>query len=443
MRRWLGLIMIVTLVVLSACAAPAASPAAPAEQGAAAPASEGTAASDTTGAASGEQVTITYAIWDNNQLPAHEKIIEAFEAQHPNINVEPQVVPWGDYWTKLQTAVAGGEAYDTFWMNGPSFPVYAGKGVLMDLQPMIDADGVDMTKYPESLVNLYSYDGSAYGLPKDFDTIGLFYNKDLFDKAGVAYPDATWTWDNLTEAAKKLTDPAEGVWGFASTLEDQSNYWNFIYQNGGQVISEDGSKVLLDDPADCEALQYAYSFVAERKFARRRNHGLNRPIYPAFPGRQGGDDHGGFMDGQALCRVGSQDRRRTAAQGQAERHDYPWLEQRDLVRHEASAGSVGVGQIPGQRGSGQDPGRVRHGDPRLRGYAGRVGQVGAEHEFADVHRRAGLCRTVSDGSTGYGVERQGSRSADRSLDGQHAARQHVCRCGCGGQCRVESAVGYR
>ena len=106
MRKWLGLIMIVALVVLSACAAPAA----PAEQGAAAPAADGAAteaaaapASDTTG----EQVTITYAIWDNNQLPAHEKIIEAFEAQHPNIKVEPQVVPGGDYWTKLQTAVAG------------------------------------------------------------------------------------------------------------------------------------------------------------------------------------------------------------------------------------------------------------------------------------------------------------------------------------------------
>ena len=262
MRKWFGLIMIVALVVLSACAAPAA----PAEQGAVAPADTGTAteaAAAPAGETSGEQVTITYAIWDNNQLPAHEKIIAAFEAQHPNIKVEPQVVPWGDYWTKLQTAVAGGEAYDTFWMNGPSFPVYAGKGVLMNLQPMVDADAVDMTKYPEALVKLYSYDGSVYGLPKDFDTIALFYNKDLFDKAGVAYPDGTWTWDNLTEAAKKLTDPAAGVWGFASTLEDQSNYWNFIYQNGGQVISEDGAKVLLDQPADCEALQYAYSFVAD------------------------------------------------------------------------------------------------------------------------------------------------------------------------------------
>lgn len=277
MRKWLGLLLIIVLLALSACAAPAAAPAAPAAEDAAAPAADAVEPS-------GEQVTITYAIWDNNQLPAHEKIIEAFEAQHPNINVEPQVVPWGDYWTKLQTAVAGGEAYDTFWMNGPNFPVYADKGVLMDLQSLIDADALDMAKYPQALIDLYSYDGNVYGLPKDFDTIALFYNKDIFDQAGVAYPDATWTWENLTEAAQKLTDAEAGVWGFASTLEDQSNYWNFIYQNDGQVINEDGSQVMFDEPATCQALQYAYSFVADGSSPDGATMSSVDPSTQLFPG---------------------------------------------------------------------------------------------------------------------------------------------------------------
>lgn len=69
---------------------------------------------------------------------------------------------------------------------------------------------MDVSKYPQSLINLYSYQGNVYGLPKDFDTIALF-NKDLFDKAGVAYPDDTWTSDTLTEAAKKLTDPKRAL----------------------------------------------------------------------------------------------------------------------------------------------------------------------------------------------------------------------------------------
>ncbi|HEX3054282.1 MAG TPA: sugar ABC transporter substrate-binding protein [Aggregatilineaceae bacterium] len=213
----------------------------------------------TTTTSARDEVTITYAIWDNNQLPAHEQIMDAFMEANPGIKVDIQVVPWGNYWEKLQTAVAGGEAYDVFWMNGPNFPVYASRGVLMNLQELVDAGNVDLSVYPESLVNLYSYDGSLYGIPKDFDTIGLYYNVDMFDDAGVEYPTADWTWDDLKAAAEKLT--RDGNWGIAATLEDQSNYWNLIYQNGGQVINEDGSAVLLNESAACDAIKFNYSFV--------------------------------------------------------------------------------------------------------------------------------------------------------------------------------------
>jgi multiple sugar transport system substrate-binding protein len=281
MRKWIGFCLIVAVLVLAACAAPAA---APAENAAPADAAATEAAAEAGGEASGEQVTITYAMWDNNQLPAHEQIIAAFEAEHPNINVEPQVVPWGDYWTKLQTAVAGGEAYDTFWMNGPNFPVYASKGILMDLQSMIDADAVDMTKYPQSLVDLYSYEGGIYALPKDFDTIGLFYNKDLFDAAGVAYPDENWTWADFSDAAAKLTDADAGVWGFASTLEGQSNWFNLIYQNGGQLFNDDRSAVVVDEAAACDALQFAYSFIANGSSPDGATMGSLSPTEQLFPG---------------------------------------------------------------------------------------------------------------------------------------------------------------
>ena len=211
--------------------------------------------------AASAQTTITYAIWDNNQLPVHEKIAEAFEAENPDIKVDIQVVPWGNYWDKLQTAVAGGQAYDVFWMNGPNFPVYASNGVLMDLQDRVTSDTLDTSVYPESLVNLYSLDGDLYGLPKDFDTIALFYNKDMFDAAGVDYPTADWTWDDLKTAAQALT--TDGNWGFASTTADQSGYWNFIYENGGQVLNPAGTSVEIDQPAACDAIKYLYSFVAE------------------------------------------------------------------------------------------------------------------------------------------------------------------------------------
>ena len=207
------------------------------------------------------QTTISYAIWDNNQLPAHQQIAAAFEAENPDVKVDIQVVPWGNYWDKLQTAVAGGEAYDVFWMNGPNFPVYASKGVLMDLQDRVAADNLDTSVYPQALVDLYTYDGDVYGLPKDFDTIAVYYNKDMFDAAGMDYPSADWTWDDLKSTAQALTK--DGNWGFASTTADQAGYWNFIYENGGQVISDDGTQVLIGEPAACGAIDYLYSFVAD------------------------------------------------------------------------------------------------------------------------------------------------------------------------------------
>ena len=205
--------------------------------------------------------TITYAIWDNNQLPAHEQIVAAFQEENPDVSVDIQVVPWGNYWDKLQTAVAGGEAYDVFWMNGPNFPVYAANGVLMNLQEQVDADGVDMSVYPEALVNLYNFEGSVYGFPKDFDTIAVFYNKDMFDAAGLEYPSADWSWDDFRATAEALT--VDGNWGFASTAADQSGYWNFIFENGGQVLNEEGTEVLIDEPAACDAITYLYSFVQD------------------------------------------------------------------------------------------------------------------------------------------------------------------------------------
>jgi multiple sugar transport system substrate-binding protein len=187
-------------------------------------------------------VTLTYAIWDQNQQPAMEQIAEAFTEEHPNVDVEIQLTPYKEYFTKLQTAVSGGAAADVFWMNGPNFQLYAGNGVLAPL----DGDGIDPADYPEGLIDLYTYDGDLYGAPKDFDTVALWYNKALFDAAGVEYPSADWTWDDLKAAAAKLTDPATGQYGIAASQYGQENFYNSIAQAGGEVISADGTTTGYD-----------------------------------------------------------------------------------------------------------------------------------------------------------------------------------------------------
>ncbi|WP_447911889.1 ABC transporter substrate-binding protein [Microbacterium phyllosphaerae] len=187
---------------------------------------------------SGGDVTLSYAIWDENQKPAMEDIAAAFEKENPNVTIDIQVTPYKEYFTKLQTAATGGSAADVFWMNGPNFPLYASNG---QLAPLDDA-GIDAADYPQGLIDLYTFDGKLYGAPKDFDTVALWYNKELFDAAGVDYPTAGWTWDDFTAAAAALTDPATGQFGVAASQYGQENFYNSIAQAGGEVISADGTE---------------------------------------------------------------------------------------------------------------------------------------------------------------------------------------------------------
>ncbi|WP_084964513.1 ABC transporter substrate-binding protein [Thermoactinospora rubra] len=213
--------------------------------------------SSSDGGSSDGKVTLTYAYWDKeNQGAAMEKIAREFTRTHPNIEVKLQFTPNKEYWTKLQTAAAGGTAPDVFWMNGPRIGLYASQGALLPLSDRIARDKVDMTKFPKSLVDLYTLDGKQYGIPKDFDTIGLWYNKKLFDAAKVDYPDENWTWDDVRAAAKKLTDPAKGVYGIGAMAWPQELYYNTIFQAGGYVVSDDKKKSGFDDPATIEGLKF-------------------------------------------------------------------------------------------------------------------------------------------------------------------------------------------
>ncbi len=211
-------------------------------------------------------VSLTYMIWDKNQQPAMQTIIKNFEKTHPHVTVTVEVTPWAAYWTKLQTAATGGSLGDVFWMNGPNFQKYASNGVIAPIDDNVKADNVSLSNYPPALVKLYTYNGKLYTLPKDFDTVGLWYNKALFKAAGVSYPDTTWTWQSVQDAAKKLTNPAKGVWGIAAPMLDQEGFYNTILQNGGTVISSDKKKSGFDDPASIGGLQF-WTDMIQKKYS--------------------------------------------------------------------------------------------------------------------------------------------------------------------------------
>jgi multiple sugar transport system substrate-binding protein len=182
--------------------------------------------------------------------------IAAFEAAHPEIDVQYETAAFGDYFTKLQTVIAAGQAPDAFELNYENFVSFANKGALADLTPLIAADtGFSTDIYNPTALAAFSMDGKQYGLVESFSNVVLFYNKDLFDAAGVAYPSADWTWEDELAAAQKLTDPSKGVWGSFAPIQ----FWEFyktIAQNGGAMFNEDKTEVTLASPENIETLTW-------------------------------------------------------------------------------------------------------------------------------------------------------------------------------------------
>lgn len=217
-------LLLILSTVLSACgaAAPAAEAPAADAPAAEAPAADAPAA-DT--APSGDAVTIEYALWDANQLPAYQACADAFMAANPNIAVNITQSGWDDYWNTIQTGMVAGTAPDVFTNHLAKYPEFAAKEQLIDIQPYVDADGVDVGVYLGQLADLWARDGKRFGLPKDWDTIALVYNQTALDAAGVTLDEvnsATWdveTGGTFQELIAKLSVDENGNNGLSPDFD--------------------------------------------------------------------------------------------------------------------------------------------------------------------------------------------------------------------------------
>ena len=229
-------------VSLAACGGGSASSTAPA---ATAGGSESTAGGSAAASSSGYTVSeLKVNIWDNNQKAGLQQIADEWTAES-GVKVSIEVVDWDNYWTLLEAGASGGQMPDVFWMHSNTAQMYMENDLLLNLDSYIEADDtIDLSKYYEGVVKLYNRadNGSQYALPKDHDTIALLYNKALFDKYGVEYPTDDWTWEDLRDAAAKITEAgkADQVYGFAmNTSNNQDGWYNIVYDYGAQIITDD------------------------------------------------------------------------------------------------------------------------------------------------------------------------------------------------------------
>lgn len=228
-----------------------------------------------------DKVTLRYALWDSNQQPAYQACAAEFSKRNPDITVSIEQAGWSQYWDGLTTSLVSGTAPDVFTNHIGHYPELLSKGQLLDIQPFVTADKVDTSIY---LVdpNLLVRDGKRYGLPQDWDTIALFYNKDAFDKAGITADEiAGWTWNpkdggTFEKSIATLTVDANGKtgadaafdktkvekWGFAGGPGDASSGaqpdWSGFAASTGFKLTEKpwATAYHYDDPRVADTVQW-------------------------------------------------------------------------------------------------------------------------------------------------------------------------------------------
>lgn len=206
-------------------------------------------AESTDNTSSDEEVTIKFANFSasGGNEENLNKMYEEFEKVYPNIHVDIETIGFDDYFTQMQTRVAGGTAPDCYELNIENFASYSAKGVLAEVKD------IDASKFNESALSAFKTDNIQYGLPASFSNVVLVYNKDLFDKAGVEYPTDDWTWDDVDKAAEKIRKLGDDIYGICQPVT-YNEFYKVATQYGGGVMNADKTEYTLDTPENEKAL---------------------------------------------------------------------------------------------------------------------------------------------------------------------------------------------
>lgn len=201
---------------------------------------------------SAQKITLKYAFWGNPDAIGVEKdIIDAYEAKNPNVKIEPVAIGYGDYHTKLQIMIAGGQAPDVMRIDTYFFQDFMKNKALKDITNLIKTNKFDLSKlYPVGLQDVQS-GGKYYGLPWNTAPLYMFLNTKMFADAGIELPKTSWTYDEFIAISKKLSK-GEGEnqqWGFAYYLSELNQILSFVWGTGGDIFDKSRTKFTLNAPA--------------------------------------------------------------------------------------------------------------------------------------------------------------------------------------------------
>ncbi len=216
------------------------------------------------GSGGGENVTLQYWLWDDTQLPLYQQCADAFTQKNPSIKIEITQTAWAQYWQNLQTQIGSGSAPDVFTNQVSYYPQFVENGQILDLTERIDKAGIDLSAYTEGFPERWVLDGKRYGLPKDWDAVGLLYNVEAAKAAGYdaeKMNNLTWNPDDggtfgefirattVDKSGRNANDPAFDknnvkTYGYYPEWADgavgQNGWGNFAHANGFTYSNDEG-----------------------------------------------------------------------------------------------------------------------------------------------------------------------------------------------------------
>ncbi|WP_349305763.1 sugar ABC transporter substrate-binding protein [Bacillus sp. FJAT-49711] len=232
-KPFLLLIAVFMLVIMAACSKDS---------------SGGSSGSSSDGSKNGsskdEKVEIRFTWWgDTSRNEVYNEIVDRFEEEHPNITVKREFGGWEEYWDKLATQIAGGNAPDVVSMHQFYVSDYARRNALYNLNQLVDSQNINLSDFPESAVDSGKVDGNIFMVAQGLTMPGYAFNTALFDELGIDYPEFDWTWEDMAEKAAELKQAIgdEKKWGLVDSSGAYNNIFRyFTRQRGKDLFTEDG-----------------------------------------------------------------------------------------------------------------------------------------------------------------------------------------------------------
>lgn len=219
-----------------------------------------------------EEISLEVTGWgeDVEQQIVQNKL-ERFSERHDGIEAEYNPQP-DEYARNIQTQIGAGDVADVFYVDASDFAMWAAEDVLLELDEYIEEHDYDVDDIIDPLIEHFTWEGSILGIPKDWTSLGMHYNEEMFSNAG--YDEFPETWSEFREALEAIQDEGEVDYPMQE-FDDGRIWWAWLRQNGGQILTDDGEEAVVASDGNVEALEFLAELFEDDLCGRPSETGLD------------------------------------------------------------------------------------------------------------------------------------------------------------------------